>query len=172
MLTIILNAAIIACCRICDVTFGTIRTIMVVQGKKYYAALAGFCEVLIWISAMSFIVNKLNNPINLVAYAFGFAMGNLIGITVEQKIGFGYIQINVISKFHTEDIAQYLRKSRHGVTILPGEGTQGGISIILVIAKRKYQKEILKSIENIDKKAFITIQSSLPYRGFIHGARK
>jgi uncharacterized protein YebE (UPF0316 family) len=99
-------------------------------------------------------------------------MGNILGIALEQKIGFGFIQLNIISKHYTDQIADTLRKSKYGVTILPGEGGSGGVSIIIVITARKFQKKSVKLIESIDKNAFITIQHSLPYRGFLHGARK
>ena len=33
--------------RICDVSIGTMRTILIVQGKKYLAGMTGFFEVLI-----------------------------------------------------------------------------------------------------------------------------
>jgi uncharacterized membrane-anchored protein YitT (DUF2179 family) len=48
----------------------------------------------------------------------------------------------------------------------------GDVSIIVVIVPRKHQKKIIKLIEGIDAQAFITVQHSLPYRGFMHGARK
>jgi uncharacterized protein YebE (UPF0316 family) len=173
---IILNSAggaiLIAVMRICDVSIGTMRTIFVVQGKKYFAGFAGFFEVLIWIFAMRFIMQHLDHIPNLFGYAAGFALGNIIGISIEQKIGLGYIQLNVISRHYTDDIAAQLRKSRFGVTIVPGEGGAGGISIIVLIAPRKFQKKIVNLIESIDPKSFITVNHSLPYRGYRHGSRK
>jgi uncharacterized membrane-anchored protein YitT (DUF2179 family) len=65
-----------------------------------------------------------------------------------------------------------LRKLKYGLTILPGEGSSGGVSIIVTIIPRKYQKKVISIIEEIDKHSFVTIQHSLPYRGFIHGSRK
>jgi uncharacterized protein YebE (UPF0316 family) len=82
------------------------------------------------------------------------------------------VQINIISKYFTDQIADKLRGLKYGVTILPAEGSSGGVSIIMVITARKYQKKLIHLIESIDKEAFITVQHSLPYRGFIHGARK
>lgn len=170
-LEIILGAVIIMFMRIADVTFGTFRTLLVVQGKKYHAAVAGFCEVLIWIFAMRYIVQHMDHTINLIGYALGFALGNILGITVEQRVAFGYVQINIVSLHHTDDIAAKLRTSKFGVTILPGEGSVGGVSILIIIAKRKFMKDILKIAESIDKRAFITVQQSIPYRGFTHGSR-
>jgi len=172
MFEIFFGAFLIMCMRICDVTIGTFRTILVVQGKKYFAGLAGFFEVLIWVFAIRYIMQNLDVIPNLFGYATGFAIGNILGITLEQKIGLGFAQLTVISKYYTDKIADSLRRSKYGVTILPGEGVTGGVSIIALIVPRKQQTKVIKLIESLDKDAFITIQHSLPYRGFRHGARK
>jgi len=114
----------------------------------------------------------LDNIPNLFGYATGFAIGNILGITLEQKIGFGFAQLTIISRQFTDKIADTLRKSKYGVTILPGEGGTGGVSIIALIVPRNKQRKTIELIESIDKTAFITIQHSLPYRGFKHGVRK
>jgi len=54
--------------RICDVSIGTIRTILVVQGRKYLAGLAGSIEVLIWILAIRFIFQNLDQIPNIIGY--------------------------------------------------------------------------------------------------------
>lgn len=168
----ILGAVLIMFLRIGDVSIGTMRTILVVQGRKYYAGLFGMIEVLIWVFAIRFIFQNLDYIPNLFGYAIGFGLGNILGITIEQKIGLGFVQLNVISRFSTDKIADTLRINKYGVTILPGEGGAGGVAIIVLITPRKNQKDVIKLVESIDKEAFITVQHSLPYRGFIHGARK
>lgn len=172
MLESIAGGLLIMFMRICDVSIGTIRTILVVQGKKYLAGIAGSIEVLIWILAIRFIFQNLDQIPNILGYSLGFGLGNILGITIEQKIGFGYVQINIISRNHSKEIAEILRKNKHGVTALPAEGSSGELSILVVIAPRKYQKETIRLIESVDNRAFITVQHSLPYRGFIHGSRK
>ncbi|MDP2301955.1 MAG: DUF5698 domain-containing protein [Ignavibacteria bacterium] len=167
-----LGALLIMLMRICDVSIGTFRTILVVQGRKYLAGMTGFVEVLIWVFAIRFIFQHLDNTANLFGYALGFGIGNLLGITFEQKIGLGYVQLNIISKFQTDVIANALRRSKYGVTILPGEGGAGGVAIIVCVVSRKIQKKVIKMVEGLDNTAFITVQSSLPYRGFVHGSRK
>jgi uncharacterized protein YebE (UPF0316 family) len=166
------GAVLIMIMRVCDVSIDTFRMILVVQGKKYLAGTAGFFEVLIWIFAIRFIMQHLDNIANLFGYATGYGLGNIIGITIEQKIGLGHVQLSVISRHYTDLIADTLRKSKYGVTILPGEGGSGGVSIIILITPRKTQKKVINLIESIDPKAFITIQYSLPYRGFMRGTRK
>ncbi|KAF0139542.1 MAG: hypothetical protein FD122_3152 [Stygiobacter sp.] len=165
------GAFLIALMRITDVTIGTFRTIMVVQGRKYQAAAAGFFEVLVWIFAMRYIVQHMDNMYNLLGYAIGFSLGNILGITLEQRVALGYVQINIVSRHKTAEIAEQLRIKQYGVTILPGEGKSGEISILIAIIKRKFLKELMNTVETIDKRAFITVQSSRPYRGFMHGSR-
>jgi uncharacterized protein YebE (UPF0316 family) len=172
MIESILGAVLIMCMRICDVSIGTMRTILVVQGKKYYAGFFGMIEVLIWVFAIRYIFQNLDYIPNLFGYAIGFGLGNILGITIEQRIGFGYVQLNVISRYSTDKIVDTLRIKKYGVTILPGEGGSGGVAIIVLITARKNQRKVIDIIESIDNKAFITVQHSLPYRGFTHGARK
>ncbi|HEX9252983.1 MAG TPA: DUF5698 domain-containing protein, partial [Ignavibacteriaceae bacterium] len=172
MFEAISGAVLIMFMRICDVSIGTMRTILVVQGRKYLAGLAGSIEVLIWVFAIRYIFQNLDQVINLFGYSIGFGLGNIIGITIEQKIGLGFAQLNIISKIASEKIIEILRKQKYGVTVLPAHGVSGQLSIIVVIIPRKFQKKLIKLIESIDSNAFITVQHSLPYRGFIHGSRK
>ncbi len=172
MIELLCGAVIIMLMRMTDVTLGTFRMIMVVQSKKYIAGVIGFFEVLIWIFAMRYIFNHLDNTINLFGYATGFALGNILGISLEEKVALGYVQVNIISRHYTDKIADALRKSRFGVTILPAEGGTGGMSVIIIIIRRRDLNSVKKLIENIDPACFITVQHSRPFRGYIHGARK
>lgn len=168
----IIGGVAIMLLRIADVTLGTFRTILVVNAKRYHAAVTGFFEVLIWIFAMRYIVQHMDQTINLFGYAVGFGIGNLLGITLEEKVALGYVQLNIISRHYTDQIANKLRLSKFGTTILPAEGGSGGVSILVVIIRRKDLKAVQRIIDEIDPKAFVTIQHSRPYRGFIHGSRK
>lgn len=172
MWDIIGGAALIAGMRVCDVSLDTIRVIIVVQGKKYLAGIVGFFEVLIWVFAIRFVFQHLDVIPNLIGYAFGFGLGNIFGIMIEQKIGLGYVQLNIISMHFADIIADNLRKSKFGVTIIPAEGGSGGLSVIVVLIPRKSQNNVLKLIKSIDPKAFIALQSSIPHGGFMKGLRK
>lgn len=172
MLESVLGGILIMFMRILDVSIGTVRTIMVVQGRKYLAGFFGSIEVLIWILAIRFIFQNLDQIPNIIGYSLGFGLGNILGITIEQKIGLGYIQLNIISKYHFREIAKFLREQKFGVTEIKGEGSLGEVIILVVIIPRKIQSKIIKAIETLDKQSFITVQHSLPYRGFIHGSRK
>lgn len=72
--------------RITDVTIGTIRIVMVAKGQKKIAPILGFFEVLIWLIAISQIIQHLDNWICYFGYGAGFATGNYIGMIIEEKL--------------------------------------------------------------------------------------
>lgn len=87
--------------RICDVSLSTVRTLMVVQGRKFHAATIGFFEIIIYIAALGKVVSGLDDPGNLLAYALGFASGNYAGIFIEEKIALGNFTAQVVLKEKT-----------------------------------------------------------------------
>jgi hypothetical protein len=72
--------------RLTDVTLGTMRIIFVARGRKYLAPLLGFIEVFIWITVVSQIVRGAQNIVAYLAYAAGFAVGNYVGMIVEERL--------------------------------------------------------------------------------------
>ncbi len=77
---------LIFCARICDVSFGTLRIIFVSRGKKAVAPILGFFEVSIWLLAISQIMQHLDNAACFLALYCGYAMGNYVGIRIEDKL--------------------------------------------------------------------------------------
>jgi hypothetical protein len=52
---------LIFCLRICDMTLDTLRIIFMTKGLKRLAPIIGFFEILIWIVAITRIMQHLNN---------------------------------------------------------------------------------------------------------------
>jgi len=171
VINIIFGALLIMSLRIIDVSLGTIRALKTVQGKKYAAGSIGFFEVTIWVIAIRHIMQNLDNLWNILGYSTGFALGTIIGITIEQMLGSGYLQLYVFSMNFADAIADELRKNKIGVTMLPGEGGSGGVAILMVLITRKRKKELIKIIDKIDSSAFISIQTATPYRGYINSGK-
>ncbi|HEX2991004.1 MAG TPA: DUF5698 domain-containing protein, partial [Anaerolineales bacterium] len=75
--------------RVLDVTLGTLRIIFISRGRKYLAPLLGFIEVLIWITVVSQIIGGASNFAAYFAYAAGFAVGNYVGMWIEERLAIG-----------------------------------------------------------------------------------
>ena len=139
---------------------------MVVQGRKLQAALIGFFEVSIYVTALSKVVSSLDNPLNLLSYALGFACGNYFGITIENKIALGNLAVQIILKIsEKEELIQELRDKGFGVTVIEGQGLEGTKEILNVAINRKDLETLKKKVYEYDKNAFITVNNINPISG-------
>lgn len=143
--------------RICDVSIGTLRIILVSRGMKVLAPLLGFFEVLIWLVAISQIIQNLSNWVNYVAYATGFALGNYIGMILEEHLAMGMVAIRIITQQDADDLVAEIQKRHIGTTSLAAKGMKGHVRLIFSIIKRKDQDMILDLIRRYNPAAFVSI---------------
>ncbi|NLM29296.1 MAG: DUF2179 domain-containing protein [Methanomicrobiales archaeon] len=144
--------------RICDVTIGTMRIIFVARGMKMIAPILGFVEVFIWIIAIGQIFQNLTNPLNYLAYAAGFGMGNYVGMLVEERLAMGLALIRVITQRDATNLIDYLRAAGYGVTVLDAQGRQGPGKVIFSVIKRKNIKDVENAIHEFTPKAFYSVE--------------
>ncbi len=149
---------LIAIARIMDVTIGTIRLIFVSRGYKYLAPLLGFAEVIIWLMAISQIMQHLDNIMCYIGYGAGFAAGNYIGIILVEKMTLGTVVIRIIPKIDTSDLVQKLRAENYGVTTMTAEGKSGPVQVLFSIVKRKDLQDVLHILNTYNPHAFYTIE--------------
>ncbi len=149
----------IFCLRICDMTLDTLRIIFMTKGLKRIAPIIGFFEILIWIVAITRIMQNLNNWVCYVAYAGGFAAGNYVGMLVDEKLAIGHELIRVITRVDATELAKALRLDGYGVTTVKATGMQGEVGIVYIVADRRNQKRAIELIQRYNPNAFVTIQS-------------
>ena len=144
--------------RICDVTLDTLRIIYVSRGLKVLAASIGFFEVLIWLFAITQIFKNLTNPLYYVAYAGGFAMGNFIGILIEERMAIGTVVVRIITQKDVLELIDLLKNTGYGITHVDAEGAQGPVKIIFSIVKRRDIDHVLGIIQSNNPQAFYTVE--------------
>lgn len=144
--------------RISDQTIGTVRLIFLSKGYKHLAPLLGFFEVIIWLITVSQIMQHLDNVLCYIAYGGGFAMGNYIGMVIEERLSIGNVMIRVIPKYNSEELVKNLRNQNYGVTSVIAEGSQGRVDIIFTIIKRKDIDHVASIINKYNPNAFYTIE--------------
>jgi len=144
--------------RISDQTIGTLRLIFLSKGQKFLAPFLGFFEVIIWLIAVSQIMKHLDNVLAYIAYGGGFAMGNYIGMVIEERLSIGNVLIRIIPKKDTSELIAYLRESNYGVTSVNAEGSKGKVDIVFTIIKRKDIENVVSIINRFNPNAFYTIE--------------
>ena len=143
--------------RICDVSIGTIRIVMVSKGQKFLAPILGFFEVFIWLLAMAKIFQNLDNWICYFAYSAGFATGNYIGLIIEEKLAFGVVRIQIITAKIASELIAKMTKAGYGITHHDAFGGTEEVSIIYSIIKRTDLPVVLKMIKTYNPNAFYSI---------------
>ncbi len=148
----------IFCARVTDVSIGTMRTIFVVRGYRWLAALLGFFEVTIWVTAVSGVFRHLDSWPTLIAYGTGFATGNAVGMWLEQFLAVGMQAVRIISPGRSGAVAEGLRLAGFGVTELKGRGYHGEVSVSFVVVPRRETPTIIRLAQSIDPEVFTTVE--------------
>lgn len=154
---VLVTCLLIIVARIADVTLGTLRTVYVVQGRRILAWVLGFLEILIWITAVSQVLQNLSSPAYAISYALGFATGNFVGMTLEQWVAFGRQVVRVFTREGAK-IAAQLRSEGFRVTSFQGEGRDGPIDMLFIEVPRRKTSDITLFARELDPKCFYIIE--------------
>lgn len=128
------------------------------------AAVTGFGEVLVYILALKYVFDTLNDWASLIFYALGFAAGNIVGIWLEEKLALGIMIMRVITRHDAPGFADRLRKNGYGVTLFPCQGREGCCHLINIICERKKLAILEQIIFDWDEKAFVTVSDTRTIR--------
>ncbi len=169
---IYLGAGVIFLSRVMDVTMGTFRVQMIVRRNKLIAALLGFFEIFIYILIVSKVLQNIGNWLNVIAYAGGFATGNILGIFISEKLSKEIISVGIISKDKFQEIEERLREEGFGITRSVGYGKDGEVQVLRLICERDYFCKVRDIALEYDPKAFITSYLlTEKYGGYIYGIK-
>jgi uncharacterized protein YebE (UPF0316 family) len=160
----ILSAALIFALRVTDMSLDTLRMLFVMRGRKGIAWLLGFCQSAIFVVAITSVLNNLDNLLNIIGYAAGFATGTVIGITIEERLAIGHTHLRIISSRRGAAIAERLRAEGHAVTEIPARGKDGMVTMLAVSVRRKNIDQVRTMVNDVDTEAFITAEDIRPLR--------
>lgn len=153
------TALLIFTLRIVDVSLGTLRTISVVHGRRAISVFLGFIEVLIWVTAVSqVILGVREEPLLVVAYAAGFAVGNGAGIALEQWLALGSCVLRMITSGDGTEVAARLRTIGQTVTAFGGEGAEGRRTLLFTTCARRDLPRVLAAATAADPGLFYTVE--------------
>lgn len=144
--------------RITDMSLDTLRVLFVMRGRKSAAWICGFFQSALFVLAITTVLKNLDNPLNIVAYAAGFATGNVIGIMIEERLALGYTDLRIISSRRGDAIAQSLRLQGYAVTEIAGRGKDGTVNVLSCSVLRKNTDRVIQAVKEIDDNAFITAE--------------
>jgi uncharacterized protein YebE (UPF0316 family) len=143
--------------RLSDVTLGTLRIIFVSRGMRRLAPVIGFFEVLIWLVAITQVMQHLDHPLNYLAYAAGFATGTWAGIQIEERLGIGLLSLRVITDADASELIEALRQESFGVTTFAARGIRGRVRLLFTILGRRDLNRALEVVRRHHPRAFVSV---------------
>lgn len=155
--------------KVAEVSLNTLRLMFLSKGEKIYAAIIGFVEVLIWLKVASVVIVGINEyPTRMVAYALGYSIGIIVGMKIEEKIGLGYSNLQIITNEEDGDIlADEIRKLGKAVTVIKGEGRDSEKVILSTYVKRKNKNQVLDKVRELKTQGVVTVsETQKVYGGF------
>lgn len=161
-------------CRVIDVSLGTVKTIIMVKGKRTLSSIVALLEGLIWFlvvrEALLFDATSLMEKLAIAfAYALGFAAGTYIGGKIADKFIVGNVNVQVVTSSQNDKMLEDIREAGYAITVLDVNTS--------LLSRKKYmlfsevttkQLDEFKSlIYSLDKKAFVMVhETKFVYNGF------
>lgn len=146
--------------RLLDVGMATVRIVLLGKGRKLAATGLGFVEAMVWVLAIARVLDGLDDPLRMVAFAGGFAAGTYLGALVEEWMALGQVLVRVISPVDTPSVAEVLRSHDYGATVVNGDGMAGEVRITFSVVPRKDTKYVSRLIHETNPAAYLTIEST------------
>lgn len=159
-MTLALDLVLIFVLRALDVGMATVRIVLLSRGRKGSASLIGFFEALIWVVAVSRVLEGLDDPLRLVAFAAGFAAGTFVGSMVEGWLAIGQALVRVVAPCEAKPVAPLLRQQGFGATVLNGDGMNGEVQLTFTVVPRRKVDSVLRLVSEASPDAYVTIEDT------------
>jgi uncharacterized protein YebE (UPF0316 family) len=150
--------------RVGDMTCDTLRLLFVVRGRKGIAWVLGFVQSVIFVIAITSVLKHLDNPLNVIGYAAGFATGNVVGMWIEERLAIGYVKVSIVSSARGAALSGTLREAGFAVTEIPARGRDGVVSMLSVSVRRKEVDRVERIVRDMDAEAFVIAEDVRPLR--------
>lgn len=158
---------IIFCSRLCDVSLGTLRSVLSAKGHKKIVPFIGFFEVLLWLVAVSQILKNLNNVMSYVAWGGGYAVGIYVGLAIEEKLALGKQVMRIITDSTPDELLTIFQKKNIGYTALDGHGARGPVKLIFTVVERKEVRLIAGLVKQYAPHSFYSVED-VKYASDVH----
>jgi len=135
--------------KIIENAVGTLRLIVVANGKKKLGALLQGIVALVWIFGTGIVIIDINKDIfKIIIFVIGSIVGSYLGSIIEEKIALGSNMLICITKEKFENIIKEKLYNYKITTICEKDNSH---SLLLIVLKRKEIIKISKILKKIDK---------------------
>lgn len=157
---LIFDLVLIFSLRTLDVGISTVRIVVLGRGRRGLAATLGFVEAIVWVVAVARVLDGIDDPARMVAFAGGFAIGTYLGSMVEEWLAIGQALVRVVAPIDSPSVAAHLRDLGLGATVFNGDGMDGEVRLTFCVVERKRLSEVTTLIHRLNPSAYVTVDDT------------
>lgn len=154
--------------KILEVSFGTLRIVLINRGERTVGSLIAVIEITLWLVVASSVLTGFREDfLKGIVYAVAFACGNYIGSWLDELLAFGLSSVQVVlPNMKTAKAAEEcLRAKGFGLTSLDVHGRDDDRAMLLMTMQRKRLSEALTLVEHKCPGAVVTVSDIKTQRG-------
>lgn len=138
----------------------TFSTILIIDEKRLTGSILSFIQVIIWFLIIRIALDDNQNSILIaVTYAAGYSIGSYLASLITSKHSKKKLLVQIITE--NEEVLNSLKKNGYSASIVEATGLYGSENyIIYSFINNKRKNEIVKIINKVDNKAFISINQN------------
>lgn len=153
-----ITCLVILLARTAEISIDVVRVVSVMQGKRLVAVTAAFVQNIIWIVVISNILKQSLGPPQMISYALGFALGNLIGMKINERLSSNFVLLR-LSTHMGDEVVEELHQHHFAITRMTGEGRHGNkICVCYCFMKRRLAQLAIKLAREVDPEVFVAVE--------------
>ncbi|HEU4318655.1 MAG TPA: DUF5698 domain-containing protein [Acidimicrobiia bacterium] len=157
---LIADLLLIVALRTLDVGISTVRIVVLGRGRRGLAAGLGFVEAIVWVVAVARVLDGIDDPARMVAFAAGFALGTYLGSKVEEWLAIGQCVIRIVAPVDSQQVAPRLRDLGFGATVFNGDGMDGEVRLTFCVVDRRQLTKVKRLISEVNPYAYVTVDDT------------
>ena len=152
--------------KVVEISLGTLRMIVVANGKKWLGAFLQLAHALVWVFSTGAVLVGINQDwIKAVAFAVGSFIGSYVGCFIEEKLAMGSNMITCITDTGNDKMLADLRNSGYAVTVIQGCGMENDKEIYMIMTSRKKRHNAVLILKKHDQDCMIISENVVPVNG-------
>lgn len=154
--------------KILEVSFGTLRLVLINRGERTIGAIIAVIEITLWLVIASSVLTGFKDDfLKGIVYAVAFACGNYIGSWLDELLAFGLSSMQVVlpDLASAKEAEERLRAKGFGMTTIDAHGRDNDRSMLIMTMQRKRLPEALAILEEQCNGAVVTVSDIKTQRG-------
>ncbi len=157
-LTPVVDVVAMAALALVSVGLWTLRVALTARGRSVAGASVAALDATVFAVVFGSLLSDLDRPARLAGYAFGVAVGTLVGIVADRRMAHGRSEVRVVTSKPGGTLAARLHERRWPATAMAAEGLHGPATVVFVTVDDRCLPSLLDDVRRLAPDAFWTVE--------------